>query len=172
MVNAEIRVWDHFIRLFHWSTVTIFFVNSFLIDGGDIHRALGYMLASLLFARLLWGVIGTPTARFSSFWPKREKLRAHWQALRQKQPYHSLGHNPLGGLMIFALLGLMVAISITGWMMGWDHFWGEDWLETVHEGLANFALWLILVHITAVLLSDLFWKKGLLKAMLTGIKSQ
>jgi cytochrome b len=63
---ATTRVWDAFVRVFHWSLVASFAVA--WLSGEDwksLHIWAGYAAAALIALRLVWGLIGTHYARFS-----------------------------------------------------------------------------------------------------------
>ncbi|MDH3694170.1 MAG: cytochrome b/b6 domain-containing protein [Gammaproteobacteria bacterium] len=166
----QIKVWDPFVRLFHWSVVILFLTNYWLIESGSLHDWLGYTLAALVAMRLIWGVIGSPYARFSNFFPTPRRLKSYLSNLMNGQPTRNVGHNPIGSMMILILLSLLIVLSISGWMIGLDMFWGVDWVETLHETTANIIQILVVFHVAAVLAADLWHKEGLLKAMITGWK--
>ena len=65
---ATTRVWDRFVRIFHWSLAASFAVA--WISGDDwksLHIWAGYAAGALIAMRLIWGVMGTHYARFSQF---------------------------------------------------------------------------------------------------------
>lgn len=166
----RVKVWDPFIRCFHWTVALVFFANYWLIEDGPVHRWLGYGVAALIALRLVWGVIGSPHTRFANFFPTRARLCAYLHALLRREHPVVLGHNPLGGLMIVVLLTLLAMLTATGWMMGLDPFWGVDWVEDSHEILANVIHVLVGIHVAAVIGSDVLLEQGLLRAMITGWK--
>jgi len=166
----QIKVWDPFIRLFHWSVVGLFFANYWLIESGSLHDWLGYTLAALVAMRLVWGVIGSPYARFRNFFPTPKRVKSYVTDLLNSRPTQCLGHNPVGSLMILTLLSLLIVLSLSGWMIGLDMFWGVDWVETLHETTANIIQMFVILHVAAILAADLWHKEGLLKAMVTGWK--
>ncbi len=166
----QIKVWDPFIRLFHWSVVTLFLANYWLIESGSLHDWLGYTLAVLVAMRVIWGVVGSPYARFSNFFPTPKRVNFYLSDLISGRPSQFVGHNPLGSLMILTLLSLLIVLSISGWMIGLDMFWGVDWVETLHETTANIIQILVVFHVAAILTADVWRKEGLLKAMVTGWK--
>ena len=166
----KIKVWDPVVRSFHWATALIFFADYWLIEDGPLHRWLGYGVAVLIMVRVVWGVIGSPHARFSNFFPTPARVRAYLKAIRRREHPVVVGHNPLGGLMIITLLVLLSMLTATGWMTGLDVFWGVDWVEDAHEALATMIHLLVAIHVTAVVLSDTLLKEGLLRAMITGFK--
>ncbi len=168
----RIQVWDPFIRTFHWVTVIIFFTNYWLLEDGPIHRFLGYVLAGLLAWRMLWGVIGSPHARFADFIPSPHKVFKYIQTIKRGVHPDSLGHNPVGAIMIFTLLILLILVSITGWMIGWDIFWGVDWVEEMHEVLATLTHFFVIIHVSAIVLADTIFRHGLIRAMVFGYKER
>ncbi|MFY8087019.1 MAG: cytochrome b/b6 domain-containing protein, partial [Rubrivivax sp.] len=131
-------VWDAFVRLFHWGTVLGVVLNLWVLEEGETaHRYVGYALCAGVLLRVVWGFVGTRHARFASFWPTRQRLSLHWQALKARQPDAHAGHNPLGALAMLMLMALVLLLGLTGWMQGTDAFWGDEWLEELHEGLAT-----------------------------------
>ncbi len=167
----KVKVWDPVVRGFHWTTALAFFANYWLIEDGPVHRWLGYGVAALIALRIVWGVIGSPHARFADFFPTPARVRTHVRALLRREHPVVIGHNPLGGLMIVTLLALLAMLTATGWMMGLDLFWGVDWVEDAHEALASLIQVLVGIHVAAVVISDTLLGEGLLRAMITGYKN-
>jgi len=81
-----------------------------------------------------------------------------------------LGHNPAGGVMIFALLVTMFSTALTGWLMTTDAFWGVDWVGRLHERIADLLLILVLAHLAGVALASVRHRENLVAAMLSGRK--
>lgn len=168
---AMVKVWDPFVRVFHWSLVTLFTIA--FLTGDEIewlHLAAGYGVAGLVALRIVWGFVGPQNARFSQF-VKGPRAAAGFllQSIRLKAPRH-LGHNPAGGLMILALLAMLVGLSVTGILMTTDAFWGSKVLEEVHEVLANVTLGLVALHVLGVVITSVEHGENLCKAMVTGRK--
>ena len=86
------------------------------------------------------------------------------------QPDDHPGHNPLGALMMLALMALVLALGVTGWLQGTDAFFGEEWLQELHEGLANTLLMAAGVHAAAALVMGRLQRVTLVRAMVTGVK--
>jgi len=166
----KIRIWDPVVRIFHWSTAGIFFINYWLVDSGPLHRWLGYGVAGLLMTRTVWGVIGSPYARFRSFFPTPTRIIKYLHGLRGGEHPGYPGHNPVGAMMIFTLLVLLLLLCLSGWMMGWDMFWGVDWVEDTHETVATLLHILVGIHVAAIFLTDFFYHQGLFRSMITGFK--
>jgi cytochrome b len=72
--------------------------------------------------------------------------------------------------MTLTLLGMLIAISVTGYMMTTDAFWGAEWVENLHRGLVYTTLGLIALHVAGVLATSFTHRENLVKAMITGRK--
>ena len=166
-----VRVWDPFVRIFHWSLVALFIIAFATGDESErLHLAAGYAIAGLVVLRLVWGFIGSKHARFNDFVRKPGEVAGYMRlAIRFRAP-RSLGHNPAGGMMILALLAMLIGISATGFMMTTDAFWDVEWVEELHEGLVYVTLGLIALHVAGVVLSSIEHGENLVKAMITGRK--
>ena len=109
--RKRILVWDLPTRIFHWSlvlAVTVAVISGEI--GGDwmeIHGKAGLAILGLVTFRLVWGFAGSTHARFVNFAPTAGKLRAYLRGRWKGQ-----GHNPLGALSVFALLGLLAVLAL------------------------------------------------------------
>jgi cytochrome b len=167
--RRSIVVWDPLIRVFHWTTAALFIANYGLLEAGEtVHEWVGYAVAALLTLRIVWGFAGSPNARFASFWPTPTRLAQHWQRLRDRRFDPAEGHNPFGALMILLMLLLLAIIATSGWMQGLDRFWGEDWVEQLHEYAANTLMAAVLVHVGAVIVMSRYTGLNLIRTMITG----
>ncbi len=145
-------VWDRFVRVFHWSLAAGVPLNYWVLEGGeDPHEWLGYGLAALVAARLVWGFRGPPNARFANFVVGPRRILKSLGEFSAFYGEHR-GHSPLAGWMILFLLTSVMLLAVTGWMQGLDAFWGEEWLQNVHEYLGNTLITAAALHIAAV-----FW---------------
>ncbi len=165
-----IRVWDPLIRFFHWSLAATFFLNYLVTEDGEaLHSWLGYFALLLLFVRLIWGFVGPDNARFRSFWPSPAGIAQHLKELARRQPPSHSGHNPVGGVMVLALLFGMLGLGVTGMLMEYvDLYFGEEWLEELHEGLANLLAVCVGIHVTAVLVLERWLGISFVRTMLSG----
>jgi cytochrome b len=174
----KIKVWDLPLRLFHWllvACVTVLFVTGQL--GGnliEIHAKFGIAVAGLLGFRLAWGFLGSTNARFLSFLPSPAKIRAYLRG-----EWHGVGHNPLGALSVFALLGLLLVQVSSGLCANDDiSFRGpladlvsdalSGRLTGLHHLVADGLMILVGLHIAAIVFYARFKKHNLLLPMLTG----
>jgi cytochrome b len=167
--KAELTIWDPLVRLVHWSMVASVSV-AWIVTEGRIHDAAGYVLLVLIAVRVLWGLLGPHHARFASFVvAPRAVLRYARQLCAGSEPRY-LGHNPLGGWMIVALLATGAAASLSGWLYTTDTFWGIAWVEQVHVAFAYLLLALAACHVAGVIFTSIRQRENLIVAMLHGRK--
>lgn len=168
---ATVKVWDPFVRVFHWSLATLFLVA--YLTGDEIeqaHIAAGYTIAGLVAVRIAWGFVGPAHARFSNFVYSPRAILAYLRDIALLRAPRYLGHNPAGGAMIIALLVMLIGTSITGYMMTTNAYWGVKGVEEVHEVFANLTVGLIVFHVLGVLVASFEHRENLVRAMITGRK--
>lgn len=169
--RRSVRVWDPLVRLVHWGVAGAVLLNATVIEEESAaHEVIGYVAVGLVAARLVWGLVGTRHARFSAFPPNPLAAAAHVaDLLRGRRKVH-LSHNPAGALMVYNLWATVLAMGVTGYMMGTRAYFGMDWVEELHEGL--FA-WLMIsagLHLAGVVVDSLLTRVNLVRAMVDGRK--
>jgi cytochrome b len=177
------RVWDAPIRLFHWALVLLL-VTSYVtakLDRLDLHKLSGYTILTLLLFRVMWGFVGSDTARFSRF------LRSPFAALRhlghftRREADTQLGHNEAGGWMVLVMLAVLGFQAVTGLFANDDVvFEGplaklvskatSDRLSSLHEISFNVIEILVLLHVLAVIAYAVVKRHDLVRPMITGKK--
>jgi cytochrome b len=166
---AHTRVWDPLVRAVHWSVATLIVVELFNEAGANPwHRYLGYAVAALIVVRLVWGCGDRGYARLSAMAESAKQVPSYVRPPLGAS--NSLGHTPPGALMAFTLWGLALIVALTGWMQGLDAFWGEEWLQQLHEVLAYGLAGCALIHVIAALATSHAHGVNLVKAMITGNK--
>jgi len=184
--SNTVKVWDPFVRVFHWSLVLTFIIAFVTEDDFlTLHVYAGYTLLALLAVRIVWGLIGTRYARFSDFIYSTETIKQFIKDTLSFKAKRYIGHNPAGGAMIMLMIISLIITGITGfavygaeeqagpmanWFVQNSHFWGEAF-EEIHEFFANFTLLLVFVHVVGVIIESLIHKENLVKSMFTGLKS-
>ena len=179
--TSQIAVWDLPTRLFHWSLVGLIAVAwwSGEEEQFDLHVWSGYAILVLVIFRLLWGLVGSSTARFASFVQGPAGIFAY---LRDPGGFRIVGHSPIGALSVIALLVLIALMIATGLLQAerehgelivgsLAHLVSADVSEAahdLHELLFNLLLGLIGLHIAAILFYRLVFGKRLVGPMLTG----
>jgi cytochrome b len=113
--GERVKVWDVGVRLFHWSLVALFFVAYFSgDDDSQLHVYAGYGVLALVAFRIVWGFVGTKHARFADFVRGRAATVGYARSMFARRPIHYLGHNPLGGWMVVALLVCLIGACWSG----------------------------------------------------------
>jgi len=179
-------VWDIFVRLFHWSlAASVLFAWWTSEQGGNWmtwHMYAGYTVLGLVLFRVLWGLFGSHYARFSEFVScPVTTFRYAMQLLRRKEPHH-LGHNPLGGWMVIALLLLALAQAGTGLFANDEIFTEGPLVHLIsydlsveitrwHKWLFDILLIAVGLHLLGVIYHQLLKKEKLVQAMLHGKKT-
>ncbi|MGS1121599.1 cytochrome b/b6 domain-containing protein [Rhodanobacter sp. UC4436_H3] len=169
-MNAMVKVWDPLVRLFHWSLAGLFLANFFTEDGELVHRGIGYAVLALLAVRFVWGWVGTRHARFADWVPGPRRLRDYLRERLAGRSRRQLGHNPAAAVMILALLVGVLLVGVTGWLQTTDRFFGEGWLEELHEALAYGVLGLVVLHVLAAVGESVHYGENLVAAMIHGRK--
>lgn len=170
--KVRILVWDAPVRVFHWLMVASF-AGAWLTAESErwrlLHVTLGYTMVGLVAFRIVWGLLGTRHARFSSFVRSPAAVIRYMASLVKGRPQRHVGHNPAGAVAIVAMLLMTWVIGLTGWAA--YNATGGEWLGELHEGVANAMLALVGIHVAAVLASSLLHRENLIGAMVTGYKS-
>ena len=199
-MQNNIYVWDKFIRLFHWLLVFLF-TFSYLTGEEEsiLHIYSGYSIVTLLILRLIWGFVGSKHARFSDFICGPADVMQYIHSLLRGKPKRYLGHNPLGGVMVLAMLAALLLTTFSGLKLyaeeegkgplanevnftvvnsayaddddDDDEKESEDELwEEIHEFSVNLMLLLIALHIGGVIYSSRVHGESLVMAMIKGYK--
>lgn len=177
-------VWDVPTRLFHWLLVGLLGFSWWSAETNhmDWHQYSGITVCGLIVFRILWGFIGTSTARFAHFVKGPRAVWSHVRLADTSIPPATLGHNPMGGWSVIALL-LMVCVQFGSGLFAVD----VDGIESgplsylvefdqgrsaakLHGVSFNLLLALIVVHIAAVLFYLFAKRRNLIWAMITGFQ--
>lgn len=178
------KVWDLPTRLFHWSLVGLITFSWFSNEMGwiDYHMRSGMAVLTLVLFRLIWGLIGSPTARFWNFLTGPRTTIKYFKGLVSGGEDKWFGHNPGGGWSIIALLGLVATQGSLG-LFANDDIFSEgplahlvskrtsDTLTGLHEETFEILIVLIALHVGMILFYKYFKKDDLIKPMITGTKS-
>ncbi|HMN72305.1 MAG TPA: cytochrome b/b6 domain-containing protein [Rhodoblastus sp.] len=185
--GARALAWDGPTRLFKWSLVLVVF-DGWLSNavGGSYpawHKWNGYAALTLILFRAMWGVVGGSTARFANFVALPGRAFAYVTAAASGRPQKYLGHNPIGGWMVLALLALVGLQAVSGLFAA-----DEDRLviegplvKFVSDAAVSFAArWhhrifeaieiLVALHVAANLFATFVKREPLIQGMVTGSK--
>ena len=169
-------VWDVPTRLFHWLLAALIGFSWWSVKNHhtDWHIWSGTAILTLLLFRLLWGFVGSSTARFSSFVRGPHSILAYLRG-----EWTRVGHTPLGALSVVAML-MALGVQVGLGLISED----EDGIyagplyrlvstdtsgsaRDIHALWFNVILVLIALHVAAIIFYRLRGKK-LTKPMITG----
>jgi cytochrome b len=196
-----IKVWDPLVRYGHWALVAAFaiaYLSAEEESGGpdQLHVWSGYAVGIIVAVRIVWGLVGTPHARFSDFVYSPMSALQYFGDLVRGHARRYIGHSPIGGAMVLALLICLSGTVATGLVAYGDSGKGplantaglvatranaehdegrgakeaESAMGELHGTLANITLGLVILHILGVGLSSVMHRENLVRAMFTGRK--
>ena len=183
--RLDVPVWDVPTRVFHWLLVAAVLLAWITAEetgpGFALHKLAGYTIGGALIFRVIWGFIGSRHSRFGDFVRPWDAIAAHARQLLRLNPPRSVGHNPIGGWMIVALMTVLAIIVGTGLFAASRRLSGPlaDWLPLgmaraaaeIHETAFNVLLVLVTIHVLGVVIDMVLNRENLIGAMWTGRKS-
>lgn len=163
------RVTDAPTRMFHW-LFALSFAGGWLTAESEhwrsLHVTLGYTMAGLLGFRLVYGLVGPRHARLSLLWHRLAGVPSWLRGGAATRIKWSQGRNLLMAGAVAALLVLVVPLTLSGYATYSDL--GGEWLEEVHELVANAMLALVLVHLVLITGLSLVRRRNQALPMITG----
>lgn len=183
--TIKVRVWDLPIRAFHWllvlAVIALWYTAEVLdtVDNLDWHMDIGFAVIGLLVFRILWGIFGSDTARFSHFVKSPGQIKSYLKAPTRGV---FLGHNPLGALSVLAMLISLLVQVATG-LFSHDELYTSAplsqyvpdktsaLLTEIHHINFNILLALIGLHLAAIVFYQFKKHDPLVRAMITGKKA-
>jgi cytochrome b len=182
-LRLPMRIWDLPTRLFHWVLVVLLCTSwlSARMDWMRLHVMCGLSVLTLLLFRLVWGFIGSDTARFSSFLASPFEAFRHLSRLHRREPDVEVGHNAAGGWMVLVLLSILCVQVGTGLCANDDvltegplaRIVGKersDWLTHIHHLNFNLIEIAVVLHVLAIVAYRVLKGHNLLMPMITGKK--
>jgi cytochrome b len=181
--GRRVRVWDLPTRLFHWLGVALVAAAyaTWRLNWMDWHAWFGEALLALVLWRLIWGFLGSDTARFARFLASPRAALHHLAQIRRREVDREVGHNPAGGWMVLLLLALLLGETLTGIYVGNDVADEGPLTELTPAPIANLITalhrWLwqallaaVVLHLLAILVYAAVKRQNLLMPMVTGRK--
>ncbi|MBY6188086.1 cytochrome b/b6 domain-containing protein [Marinobacter hydrocarbonoclasticus] len=177
----KIQVWDKVVRVCHWGIVALLPLCWWSGEEGEMewHQTFAYLLLALVITRLIWGFIGSDTARFTQFIRSPSRVIQYLRQWRSQRTPH-IGHNPAGAYAVVLILSLLTVQLTTG-LFATDDILTEgplysmvsgdtaSWMTWLHKQNFNVILAAVGLHLTALIAYRL---KGvrLVGSMITGYR--
>jgi cytochrome b len=183
--RVAIKVWDLPVRIFHWALVLLLVFQVVTGEiGGNLmpwHLLSGYSILVLLVFRVLWGFAGSTHARFASFIAGPAATLRFARRLFSRQAVPQVGHNPLGGWSVVAMIVVMLLQAASGLFANdGDEALGplapyvsidvSNMFTEFHRSNLRVLIVLAGLHVLAVVFHWLVKKDNLMSAMFTGMK--
>lgn len=178
---VPVKVWDGWVRLFHWSVVLLVILSYVTARTGRMwwHFAAGYATLALVLFRIAWGFVGSDTARFAEFLRSPLAAMRYLRGWRRTGPGPEVGHNAAGGWMVLLMIGLLLAMAVTGLFSDDDELFRgpfADWIgfdasrdvTGWHQRLFDVLLGAVALHVVAVTLYRVALGRRLVGPMVTG----
>ena len=176
------RVWDIPVRAMHWLLVVSIAVCWWtgLHNELEYHLYSGYAVLWIVLMRLYWGVVGSSTARFSNFVRGPRAVLDYARTLLRRDCPSNQGHNPLGALSVILMLGLVLAVVVSGLfavdvdglysgpLSSYVSFREGRHLAHLHYKIFNYLLVVIALHLLAVVFYLVHKRHNLLLTMISG----
>ncbi|HET6183943.1 MAG TPA: cytochrome b/b6 domain-containing protein [Acetobacteraceae bacterium] len=181
--DMRVRVWDLPVRLFHWGIVALVIAAwaTQYVNRMGAHRICGYSVFAALLFRLIWGFVGSDTARFSHFLRSPAAALARLRYFTRLDTGEEIGHNAAGGWMVILMLVLLAIqvgtglcatndVDFAGPFSDWVGQDCSDTLTTVHSWNFTVIEAAIAVHVLAVIAYHVVRRQNLVGPMITGVK--
>jgi cytochrome b len=184
-IKLPMKVWDAPTRLFHWGIVILLGVSWLSASEGwmQLHLLSGYTMLTALLFRLVWGFVGSDTARFAAFLTSPIAGLRHLSQFRRREPDTQVGHNAAGGWMVLVLL-LLLAFQVSSGLFAntFDDLDVNgpfarlvsrplsDRLSDLHAINFNIILGAVALHVLAVIAYAVLKGQDLVRPMVTGKK--
>lgn len=135
-------------RLLHWGLAALLTLNLFVLEEGEQpHTWVGYSASAFVALRFAWGFFGGEPSRFRGFLGR---------------------HGWLPSSVYAALWLLVLSLGATGFLMGTDAYFGEEWLEELHLWLSRGVQALVAIHLAGLGIHSARRKKHAWRAMFYG----
>ena len=169
------KVYDLPTRLFHWLFAGLFiaaFAIAKLIDDESPwfsqHMLLGMTLFVTTLLRVVWGIIGSRYARFSSFPLNPLRLIEYFREILSTKGRTYFAHNPASAWAAIVMIGLALGLGATGYLMASGQ---KEVFEDIHELMANAFAFVAVAHVAGVVLHSLRHRDGVALSMIHGMKN-
>lgn len=150
-------VWDSPIFFTHW-LLALCFLGAILTQESEkfrlVHVTMGYTMLGIVGFRVIWGFIGSKYARFTTIKPRFLRVRENIQAIFRGDKEFSIGLNALGFIAAYLLMGLVLLVSASGYLVFNEI--GPELISEVHELVGNLLIAVVVVHVGSIVLNAMY----------------
>lgn len=156
-IRKRMMVWDSPIFFTHW-LLAFCFLGAILTQDSEkfrlVHVTMGYTMLGIVGFRVIWGFIGSKYARFTTIKPRFLRVRENIQAIFRGEKELSIGLNALGFLAPYLLMGLVLLVSASGYLVFNEI--GPELISEAHELAGNLLIAVVVVHVGAIVLNAMY----------------
>jgi cytochrome b len=179
---STLRVWDVPTRVMHWGLVAAIAVCWWTGTHNNLeyHLYSGYAALWIILMRLYWGFAGSSTARFVNFVRGPKAMLDYARTLHRRDTAHTHGHNALGAISVLLMLGFVLAVVVIGlFAVDVDGLYSGPLsahvtfrtgrhLAHLHYRVFTWLLWVIGLHLLAVVFYYVYKRHNLVSPMISG----
>jgi cytochrome b len=156
-IRKRMMVWDSPIFFTHW-LLALCFLGAILTQESEkfrlVHVTMGYTMLGIVGFRVIWGFIGSKYARFTTIKPRFLRVRENIQAIFRGDKEFSIGLNALGFIAAYLLMGLVLLVSASGYLVFNEI--GPELISEVHELVGNLLIAVVVVHVGSIVLNAMY----------------
>ena len=156
-IRKRMMVWDSPIFFTHW-LLALCFLGAILTQESEkfrlVHVTMGYTMLGIVGFRVIWGFIGSKYARFTTIKPRLLRVRENIQAIFRGDKEFSIGLNALGFIAAYLLMGLVLLVSASGYLVFNEI--GPELISEVHELVGNLLIAVVVVHVGSIVLNAMY----------------
>jgi len=174
--HNKTMLYDWPTRIFHWLFAFLFLAAYLIVEITDdesplftLHMMAGLTIGFMLILRIIWGLVGTTYARFSSFELHPIELIRYFKDAIVSKTKNYLGHNPASSYATILMFICAAGLAITGVMMTGGN--ESDFYEETHELLANIFLITVIAHVGGIIFHHIKHRDSLWSSMFDGKKN-
>lgn len=169
-------IYDWPTRIFHWLFAGMFIAAFFIAKTFDdesilypYHMLLGLSMAFIVVLRIVWGVVGSRNAKFSSFSLNPRDLVNYLKDILNAKTHVNGAHNPASSWIAIIMMLLALGLAATGYLMTVKIY--KEVFEEIHELMANAFVVAAILHVSGIILHTFRYQDGIGLSMLHGRKS-
>lgn len=156
-IRKRMMVWDSPIFFTHW-LLALCFVGAVLTQESEkfrlVHVTMGYTMLGVVGFRVIWGFVGSKYARFTTIKPRFLRVRENIQAIFRGDKEFSIGLNALGFIAAYLLMGLVLLVSASGYLIFNEI--GSELISEIHELVGNLLIAMVVVHVSSIVLNAMY----------------
>ena len=156
-IRKRMLVWDSPVFFTHW-LLAICFLGAILTQESEkfrlVHVTMGYTMLGIVGFRVIWGFIGSKYARFTTIKPRFLRVRENIQAFLSGNKEFSIGLNAVGFVAAYILMGLVLLVSATGYLVFNEI--GPGLVSEMHELVGNSVIVIVVIHVGSIVLNAVY----------------